>query len=257
MNKLADWMYPKGTPNGYKISILLEELKRAYGLQYTWQGINISDDVQKERWFTAINPNGRIPAIVDHDNGGLAVFEGSAILSYLTRKYDSRHIFSFDPKDDDYTRAESWIAWQHGGLGPMQGQANVFVRFISEKIPFAMQRYVGETERLYGILDTRLQQREFVIGPDKGKFSIADIALLGWVNRAEACTVSLDQFPAVKAWLERCWKREGVQAGFSVPNEPPSTPWRSAPAEFVEQTKELTKLVDAAKEKYGYKYSSP
>ena len=133
----------------------------------------------------------------------------------------------------------------------------MFVRFISEKIPFAMQMYVGETELLYGILNTRLQQREFVVGPDKGQFSIADIALLGWANRTEACTVSLDQFPAVKAWLERCWKREGVQAAFSIPNEPSSTPWRSAPAEFVEQTKKLTKLVDAAKEQYEYKYSSP
>ena len=108
-----------GTPNGYKASILLEELKEKYGLQYTWQAIDIADNVQKEPWFTAINPNGRIPAIVDHDNNDLAVFEGSAILSYLTRYYDAEHHFSFAIEDDDFTRAESWIAWQHGGVGPM------------------------------------------------------------------------------------------------------------------------------------------
>lgn len=107
-----------GTPNGHKASIILEELKREYGLQYTFQGINISLNTQKQPWFTAINPNGRIPAIVDHDNKDLSVFEGSAILSYLTRKYDPKHVFSFDPADDDYTIAESWIGFQHGGIGP-------------------------------------------------------------------------------------------------------------------------------------------
>jgi glutathione S-transferase len=107
------------TPNGYKASILLEELKDAYGLEYTWQAINISKDIQKEPWFIAINPNGRIPAIVDHDNGGLAVFEGIAILGYLARRYDTENRFSFAVDDDDYTRAEAWIGWQHGGLGPM------------------------------------------------------------------------------------------------------------------------------------------
>jgi glutathione S-transferase len=116
-------------------------------------------------------PNGRIPVIIDHDNGGLAVFEGNAILSYLTRKYDPNHLFSFAIDGDDYTRAESWIGWQHGGLGPMsvihqyraqfpptympyprQGQANYFVRSAKERIPYPTQRYVGEAERLYGIL---------------------------------------------------------------------------------------------------------
>ena len=107
------------TPNGFKASVLLEELKEAYGLDYTSQGINIGQNIQKEPWFIAVNPNGRIPAIVDHDNNDLAVFEGNAILSYLTRKYDTDKKFSFSVDDDDYTRAESWIGWQHGGLGPM------------------------------------------------------------------------------------------------------------------------------------------
>jgi glutathione S-transferase len=113
--ELLSW----GTPNGVKAHILLEELRDAYGLDYTIQGIDIGLNVQKEPWFTAINPNGRIPVLVDHDNNGLAVFEGNAILSYLTRKYDPEHKFSFKIDDDDYTRAESWIGWQHGGIGPM------------------------------------------------------------------------------------------------------------------------------------------
>jgi glutathione S-transferase len=112
-----------GTPNGHKASILLEEIKSAYGKDYTVQGINIGQDVQKEAWYTEINPNGRIPAIVDHDRNGFAVFEGLPILTYLTRYYDPEHKFTFEDADD-LSRAEQWIAWQHGGLGPMQGQAN-------------------------------------------------------------------------------------------------------------------------------------
>jgi glutathione S-transferase len=104
-----------GTPNGFKASILLEELKEAYGKEYTFQSINISQNVQKEPWFTKIGRNGRIPAIVDHDRNDFAVFEGFAILTYLTRHYDPEHKFSFtDP--DDVSRAEQWIAWQTGGL---------------------------------------------------------------------------------------------------------------------------------------------
>ncbi|UNI18170.1 Glutathione transferase [Purpureocillium takamizusanense] len=245
------------TPNGYKASILLEELKEAYGLQYTTQGIRIGQNIQKEPWFTAVNPNGRIPAIVDHDNGSLAVFEGNAILSYLTRRYDTERRFSFAPDDDDYTRAESWIGWQHGGVGPIQGQANHFVRFASEKIPYGMQRYVGETERLYGILDSRLKDRDYIVGPGKGKYSIADIALLGWVNGINFTTISIDQFPSVKSWLARCWERPAVQRGFTVPNPPSISSLKPQEGEAAEKTRELKKLVDQAKEQYGYKYTSP
>ncbi|KAM4063112.1 glutathione S-transferase II [Hirsutella rhossiliensis] len=246
-----------GTPNGFKASILLEELKDAYGLQYTAQAINIGQNVQKEPWFTAINPNGRIPAIVDHDNAGLAVFEGAAILSYLTRRYDRDHRFSFAPDDDDYTRAESWIAWQHGGLAPMQGQANHFVRAAKEKIPYAMQRYVGETERLYGILDARLADRDYVVGPGRGRYTIADIALLGWVDFLPLTTVSVAQFPAVHAWLRRCRDRPAVQRGFAVPSPSSISALKTDEGEAAAKSQELKKLVDQAKEQYGYKYTSP
>lgn len=236
---------------------MLEELKEAYGLQYTSQAISIGQNIQKEPWFIAVNPNGRIPAIVDHDNNGLSVFEGNAILSYLSRRYDREHRFSFAVDDDDYTHAESWIGWQHGGLGPMQGQANHFVRFAKEKIAYGMQRYVGETERLYGILDARLADRDFVVGPARGKYSIADIALLGWVNAIGFTTISLDQFPNVKEWLRRCWERPAVQRGFSVPSAPSSSPLEEPSPQSAAATKELKQLVDEAKEKYGYKYQSP
>jgi glutathione S-transferase len=149
-----------GTPNGVKASILLEELKEAYNKPYTAQSINISQNTQKQPWYTALNPNGRIPTIVDHDRGAFPVFEGLAILGYLTRHYDPDHRFSFPVDSDDYSVAEQWMAWQHGGLGPMQGQANHFLRAAPDKIAYGIQRYVGETERLYGVLDKRLEGRD-------------------------------------------------------------------------------------------------
>jgi glutathione S-transferase len=112
-----------GTPNGHKASIILEELKAAYGKDYIWQGINIGENVQKEPWYTKFSPNGRIPAIVDHDRNDFSVFEGAAILAYLTRYYDPEHKFSFtDP--DDLSRCEQWISWQHGGLVSSQNSVS-------------------------------------------------------------------------------------------------------------------------------------
>ncbi|KAM3513310.1 hypothetical protein MY11210_003086 [Beauveria gryllotalpidicola] len=246
-----------GTPNGHKVSILLEELKSEYGLQYTFQSIDISQNIQKEPWFVALNPNGRIPVIVDHDNGGLAVFEGSAILSYLTRRYDKQNKFSFDIEDTEYTIAESWIGWQHGGLGPMQGQANHFLRSAPETIPYAMQRYVGEVERLYGILDKRLTDRDYVAGVGMGRFSIADISLLGWVNFLGLIPVTLNQFPAVQKWWDRCYKRPAVKAGINVPGPAFLSPEKELTAEEQKKRASLRDIVQQAKSSYGYKYKSP
>ncbi|RWA06048.1 hypothetical protein EKO27_g9060 [Xylaria grammica] len=249
-----------GTPNGYKASILLEELKEAYGKDYTWQSVNIMKNTQKEPWFVAAGANGRIPAIVDHDRDGFAVFEGLAILGYLTRRYDPEHKFSFPVDSNEYDEAETWMAWQHGGLGPMQGQANHFLRFAKEKIPYGIQRYVGETERLYGVLDARLANREYVVG---GKFSIADINLLGWANAARLAGINFEsQFPNVQKWLERCLARPAVQKGFAVPSE--SSFSNAAIKKAIEtdpekkkQSEETAALINDAKEKYGYKYASP
>ncbi|KAI0450778.1 glutathione S-transferase [Xylaria acuta] len=249
-----------GTPNGYKVSILLEELKEAYSRDYTWQSVNIMKNTQKEPWFLAAGANGRIPAIVDHDRDGFAVFEGLAILGYLTRRYDPQHKFSFPVDSNEYDEAETWMAWQHGGLGPMQGQANHFLRFTKEKIPYGIQRYVGETERLYGVLNARLEGRDYVVG---GKFSIADINLLGWANGATFAGIDLEgQFPNVHKWLERCLARPGVQKGFAIPSA--SSFSNAAVKKAIEtdpekkkQAEETAALIKDAKEKYGYKYASP
>ncbi|AEO69742.1 uncharacterized protein THITE_2120464 [Thermothielavioides terrestris NRRL 8126] len=115
-------LFTTGTPNGFKVSILLEELKEAYGKDYSVKSIDIFDNdnkPQKQPWYTALNPNGRIPTIVDHDRGGFAVFETTAILAYLTRHYDPDHKFSFPVDSDDYSVCEQWLAWNHGGLTPM------------------------------------------------------------------------------------------------------------------------------------------
>lgn len=246
-----------GTPNGHKASILLEELKAAYGLSYTFQAINIGQNIQKEPWFIALNPNGRIPLVVDHDNKGLAVFEGNAILSYLTRKYDPEHKFSFPIDSDDYTVAESWIGWGHGGIGPMQGQANHFLRAAPETIPWGINRYVGETERLFGILDARLSDRDFIVGSQRGKYSIVDIALLGWANALGALTVDTGRFPNVVAWVKRCYERPAVKSGFNIPN-PPRFSLVVEPTEEQKKAYEAVhEKVVAAQEKYSYKYQSP
>jgi len=250
-----------GTPNGHKASIILEELKAAYGKDYVWQGINIGENVQKEPWFTKFSPNGRIPAIVDHDRNDFSVFEGAAILAYLTRHYDPEHKFSFaDP--DDLSRCEQWIAWQTGGLGPMQGQANHFYRLAKERIPYPTQRYVGETERLYGVLDHQLEGRDYLVGPGKGKYSIADIANFGWVNVAYFGGVDLSKFPNLESWWQRIYDRPAVRKGTSVPTES-----KIINAEYQRRLKEepgfkenedkLKAFADKAKEQYNYKYASP
>ncbi|KAF2200763.1 glutathione S-transferase II [Delitschia confertaspora ATCC 74209] len=246
------------TPNGVKASILLEELKDAYGLDYTWQRINIMENIQKEPWFTKLGPNGRIPVIVDHDKGGFAVQEGLAILSYLTRHYDPEHKFSFS-EPLDISRCEQWMAWQHGGLGPMQGQANHFNRFAKERIPYAMQRYTGETERLVGILDNHLSSTDYLVG---NKFSIADIANFGWVNILYFSGINLADFPNVEKWWQRISDRPAVQRGLAVPQ--PSQLGNKAyqqrlkeDPEFKKQEEEIKERIQKAKEQYGYKYSSP
>jgi glutathione S-transferase len=252
-------LFTWGTPNGWKASILLEELKDAYGTTYTTTPVDISTNVQKDPWFIAINPNGRIPAILDHDHNGLSVFEGNAILSYLSRRYDKDNLFSFAVDEDDYTRAEAWIGWQHGGVGPMQGQAGHFLRAAKEDSPWGIQRYVGETERLYGILDTHLAKDEnkgYVVG---GRYSIADIALVGWVALGPIVTIDVEsQFPHIWAWLNRLWERPAVQRGFNIPKAPFfGIPMAGLTDEQKAATAELKKRVDAAKEKFDYKYVSP
>ncbi|KAJ9625091.1 hypothetical protein H2203_005045 [Taxawa tesnikishii (nom. ined.)] len=247
-----------GTPNGHKATILLEELKAAYGKDYVYQSISIMENIQKEPWFTKLGPNGRIPVVVDHDKGGLAIMEGAAILSYLTRHYDPEHRFSFT-EDPDLSYCEQWVAWQHGGLGPMQGQANHFYRLAKERIPYPTQRYVGETERLYGILDNQLKDKDYLVG---NKYSIADIANFSWVNVAYFAGVDLEQFPNLNKWWKRISERDAVKKGTAIPSESKITngPYKErlqTEPEFKEQEDKLKKIGNEAKEQYNYKYSSP
>jgi len=248
-----------GTPNGVKASVLLEELKAAYGTEYTWQAVNIMKNTQKQPWYTALNPNGRIPTIVDHNRDSFPVFEGIAILLYLQRHYDPDQKFGFPVDSKEHSEIEQWIGWQHGGLGPMQGQANHFARFAKSKPSYAVQRYVGETERLYGVLDARLSSRKYVVGE---KFTIADISLVGWANLASLAGIDLEkQFPNVKAWLDRLLERPAVRKGLAVPSESPMS--NAALAKKMEDPEgrkaeeAVRKLIDDAKEEFGYKYASP
>jgi len=250
-----------GTPNGHKVSILLEELKATYGKDYVFQSINITQNIQKEPWFTKFSPNGRIPAIIDHDRNDFSVFEGAAILAYLTRHYDPKHEFSFtDP--DDLSRCEQWVAWQHGGLGPMQGQAGHFYRLAKERIAYATQRYVGETERLYGILDNELKSRDYLVGPGKGKYSIADIASFSWVNVGYFGGLDLSQFPNLEKWWKRINDRPAVKKGTAIPSESQIVNAKyqerlKTEPEFKENEDRLKDFAEKAKKQYDYKYSSP
>merc|ERR1711939_1304014 len=167
-------LYTFGTPNGFKASITLEEL----GLPYKSEIINISENTQKEPWFLAINPNGRIPAIKD---GELRVFETGAIMLYLTDKYDKDHKISFPYGSDDYYEMLSWVMWQMGGLGPMQGQANHFRAMAGAYSEYGIKRYMDETKRLFDVLESRLKDADWLAG---NKYTLADIASYSWVRAA-------------------------------------------------------------------------
>ncbi|MCZ6783160.1 MAG: glutathione S-transferase N-terminal domain-containing protein, partial [Proteobacteria bacterium] len=163
-------LYTSPTPNGWKVSIMLEET----GLLYTVKPIDLSKLVQKEDWFLKLNPNGRIPAIVDRDAGDFAVFESGAILLYLAEK--SGQLLPADTEGRSV--AIQWLMFQMGGVGPMQGQANVFYRYAPEKIQYAIDRYHKECRRLYEVLDRRLGEVEYLAGD----YGIADIATWPWVS---------------------------------------------------------------------------
>ncbi|WP_061248840.1 glutathione S-transferase family protein [Leptospira noguchii] len=201
-------LYSASTPNGRKISIMLEEL----GIPYTIHPINLDKLEQKEEWFLKINPNGRIPAIIDKDNGNFAVFESGAILIYLAEK--TGKLLPKDPKEK--STVIQWLMFQMGGVGPMQGQAGVFLKYAPEKIPFAINRYQNETKRLYSVLDKRLSESKFLGGKD---LSIADIATWPWVNIHDWAEISLDEFPNLKRWNDELEKRPAFIKGKDIPNK--------------------------------------
>ena len=198
------------TPNGWKISIMLEEC----GLPYEVRLVNIGKGDQFSPEFLAISPNNKMPAIVDPDGPDgrpISVFESGAILQYLGRKTGL-----FYPQE---TRArvevEQWLFWQMGGLGPMAGQAHHFRIYAPEKIPYAIDRYTNEVNRLYGVMNTRLKDRDYLAGD----YSIADIACIGWAKLWERQGQDIARFPHLKAWLERMLARPAVQRGLAVSAE--------------------------------------
>ncbi|KIJ64470.1 hypothetical protein HYDPIDRAFT_175448 [Hydnomerulius pinastri MD-312] len=215
-------LYTYGTPNGRKVSVFLEELKAIYGskVDYDWEKIDITNNVQKEPWFIEMNPNGRIPVLVDRARDNFTIFESSAILLYLQQHYDPEQKLGFDPnkRPNDYSEMLQWIFFQHGGVGPMQGQANHFRSAAPEDIPYAKQRYLNEVKRLYGVLDIRLMGRNYLAGPGRGVYSAADINCVTWIRSSGFAGIeSIDQLTNLKAWRDRILAREPVKAGLDMP----------------------------------------
>jgi GSH-dependent disulfide-bond oxidoreductase len=204
-------LFTAATPNGWKVSVALEEL----GLPYTVRALSLGKLEQKEEWFLAINPNGRIPAIVDHGNGDFAVFESGAILVYLAEK--TGKLLPAEAKAR--SRVMQWLMFQMGGVGPMMGQANVFFRYAPEKIPYAIDRYQREARRLFEVMERQLKDNEYIAGDE---YSIADIALWCWVAGHEWSGVNIDGLPGLKRWLDLLGARPAVQRGRAIP--PPPTP---------------------------------
>lgn len=198
-------LYTAATPNGHKVSIALEELQ----LPYTVHALSFDKQEQKTPAFLKINPNGRIPAIVDRNNGDFAVFESGAILLYLAELTGQ-----LMPQDrNGRSTVMQWLMFQMGGVGPMQGQANVFFRYFPEKLQGAIDRYQNETRRLYQVLDTRLGEAEFLAGD----YSIADIATYPWVRIHEWSGVSVEGLSNLQRWMAALDVRPAVQHGLLVP----------------------------------------
>jgi len=202
-------LYTWGTPNGRKVSIMLEALR----LQYNVHPIDILAEEQFGEEFLQISPNNKIPAIVDHegpDGEPISVFESGAILLYLAEKYGE-----FLP-DDLRSRTEcmEWLMWQMGNFGPFLGQAHHFNKFAPDQVPYAIKRYNTEAQRLWGVLEQRLADRQFILGED---LSIADFAIYPWAMRYEWQHIDLKAFPNVTGWMQRMGHIEFVQFGMQVP----------------------------------------
>ena len=197
-------LYYWPTPNGYKISIALEEM----GLPYTVKWVEIGRGDQFKPEFLAIAPNNRMPAIVDPEGpegAPVSIFESGAILQYLARKSGKFHGAS----ERERIAIDEWLFWQIGGIGPMAGQAHHFLNYAPERIEYARKRYSDEVNRLYGVLNRRLDGRDYVAGP----YSIADMAIWPWAWGWERQDQDITEFPHMLAWLERIWERPAVKTG--------------------------------------------
>ena len=206
-------LYTWATPNGRKVSIMLEELR----LDYNVHEINIAKGEQHTPEFLTVSPNNKIPGIVDSDGPGgpggkpLSMFETGAILIYLAEKTESE----LYPKDFKKRMATlQWLMWQMGGVGPMFGQAHHFLFNPSEVVPYAQERYHKEAKRLYKVMNTQMQDNRYLAGDD---YTVADITTFPWVDRFRRHQVDLAEFPNVKRWHEELWERPAVKKGMEVP----------------------------------------
>ena len=195
-------LYTSATPNGYKVSIMLEELK----LKYKVHKIDLGKQTQKEDWFLKLNPNGRIPVLKDNENNKV-IFESGAILYYLAIKYNK---FFFEEKR---TEIMQWLMFQMSAIGPMQGQANVFFRYMDEKIPVAISRYQNECRRLYEVLDKQLQENKWICG----EYSIADIATWPWIKIYFWAGIDISNLDNLSRWMGQMERRKACNAGVLVP----------------------------------------
>jgi glutathione S-transferase len=231
-------LYTAQTPNGVKISILLEMLHLPYNVRV----IDFSKNEQKEPWFLEINPNGRIPALRDEsfNNGkGIDLFESGAIMMYLCENYDKDHKLSYPRGTRECYEVCEWVFFQNANIGPMQGQANHFIRYAPEKIEYGIKRYKDETCRLYNVLDMRMknmQRHGFIVGD---RMTIADMCCYGWVKNCGLAEIDINEFPMLKKWCEKMGESNGVKKGRDVPH----------PSKVEEALKDKKKM--AAMEKEG------
>lgn len=198
-------LYTASTPNGWKVSVMLEEIS----MPYTVHPISLNKGDQKTPEFLRINPNGRIPAIVDRANGDFPIFESGAIMLYLAKK--SGKLLPKDQKGE--SRVVQWLMFQMGGVGPMMGQANVFYRYFPEKLQGAIDRYQNEGRRLFEVLNTQLDGREYLCD----EFSLADIANWCWVRIHEWSGIGVTGLDNLNAWIARMEARPACQRGIVVP----------------------------------------
>jgi GSH-dependent disulfide-bond oxidoreductase len=201
-------LYTWTTPNGRKVSILLEEL----GVPYTVHAIDISKNQQFSTDFLKISPNNRIPAIVDQETK-ILMMETGAIMMYLANKYQK-----FQCDGDEYWRMVEWLMWQMGGLGPMLGQTHHFLKYNKGKSQYSEDRYSAEARRLYSVLDTRLEGRDYIAGEGRGMYTITDMACWPWISRFEWQEININEYSNLRDWYVRIAARPAVQAGYSVPN---------------------------------------
>lgn len=213
-------LYTCPTPNGYKVSIFLELL----GLEYNVEAIDIHANVQKEPWYLALNPNGRIPTLVDNSTG-ITISETAAIIQYLADTYDKEHKFSYKPGTKEYYLQLETTYFQMAGLGPMQGQAFHFLMFAQEKIPYAVTRYVDETKRLYSVFEQYLERNKehgFLVGDH---ISVSDVVAFPWIIVGLGLGIDLKvEFPLTYKWTKTIFDIPAVKKGLSVPIVNPRLP---------------------------------